>query len=247
MSDPKAPSPRPVFFFDIDNCLYPRSTRVQDLMQELIDDYFVRHLELSPDDARHLHGQYYKDYGLAISGLVKYHKIDPLAYNREVDDALPLDNIIKPDARLRQLLADMDKTKVKLWLFTNAHITHAKRVVKLLGVDDMFEGLTYCNYEQLPLIAKPHAKMFDKAEFEAGATSSENCYFVDDSLLNCGHASARGWKVVHKIEKDDPEPVTPAGQYQVRDLEELRDIFPQFFLKNTETGAKAFREPSSQL
>ena len=246
MSDPKARNARPVFFFDIDNCLYPRSTRVQDLMQDLIDDYFVRHLELSPDDARLLHAQYYKDYGLAISGLVKHHKIDPLAYNCEVDDALPLDDIIKPDPRLRQLLADMDKTKVKLWLFTNAHITHAKRVVRLLGVEDMFDGLTYCDYEKQPLIAKPHAKMFDKAEFEAGATSSEHCYFVDDSLLNCGHARARGWKVVHKIEKDDPAPVTPAGQHQVRDLEELRDIFPQFF-KNTEASARTSREPSSQL
>ena len=27
-----------------------------------------------------------------------------------------------------------DKAKVKLWLFTNAHITHGKRVVRLLGV-----------------------------------------------------------------------------------------------------------------
>ena len=242
----ETPKSRPVFFFDIDNCLYSRSTRVQDLMIELIDDYFVRHLELSPDDARLLHSRYYKDYGLAISGLVKHHKIDPLAYNREVDDALPLDDIIKPDARLRQLLADIDRTKIKLWLFTNAHITHAKRVVRLLGVEDMFEGLTYCNYEQLPLVAKPHVKMFDKAEIEAGAPSSEYCYFVDDSLLNCAHASSRGWKVVHKLEEDDAEPVTTAGLNYVRDLDELRVLFPQFF-KSTEAGAKASREPPSQL
>ena len=247
MSNAQGRYSRPIFFFDIDNCLYPRSTRVQELMQDLIDEYFVRHLELPPQDAKRLHSQYYKDYGLAISGLVKHHMIDPIAYNREVDDALPLDDIIKPDARLRQLLADMDQSKVRLWLFTNAHVTHAKRVVKLLGVEDMFEGLTYCNYEQLPLLAKPHAKMFDKAEFEAGATSSENCYFIDDSLLNCGHASARGWKVVHKIEKDDPEPVTPAGQYQIRDLDELRHIFPQFFHEGFEAGFKTSSGPSSQL
>src|ERR1700733_10990502 len=28
---------RPIFFFDIDNCLYPRSRRVHDLMQRLIN------------------------------------------------------------------------------------------------------------------------------------------------------------------------------------------------------------------
>ena len=28
---------RPVFFFDVDNCLYPRSKKVHDHMQKLID------------------------------------------------------------------------------------------------------------------------------------------------------------------------------------------------------------------
>jgi pyrimidine and pyridine-specific 5'-nucleotidase len=237
-SKPSGVDARPIFFFDIDNCLYPRSTRVQDLMQELIDDYFVRHLALPPEEAVNLHRRYYKEHGLAITGLVEHHQVDPVAYNREVDDALPLDSIIKPDAKLRRLLVDIDKRKVKLWLFTNAHVTHGKRVVKLLGVEDVFEGITYCNYEQSPLVAKPHARMFDKAEAEAGATSNEMCYFIDDSLLNCGHAKARGWTVVHKIEMDDPDPVSPAGQYQIRDLEELRNIFPQFFEKSPETDKK---------
>ena len=194
-----------------------------------LDDYFVRHLELPPDDARQLHAKYYKDYGLAISGLVKYHKIDPMAYNREVDDALPLDDLIKPDSRLRRLLADIDKSAVKLWLFTNAHITHAQRVVKLLGVDDMFEGITFCDYSKEPLLAKPHADMFEKAERESGSGETNDCYFVDDSLLNCQHATARGWTVVHKLEYEDAEPENRGIKYQVRDLDELRDIFKQFF------------------
>ncbi|MCJ1278489.1 hypothetical protein MMC21_006306 [Puttea exsequens] len=241
------PDGRPIFFFDIDNCLYPRSTRVQDLMQDLIDDYFVRHLGLPPEEAVGLHRKYYKEHGLAITGLVKHHQVDPIAYNHEVDDALPLDEIIKPDAKLRKLLLDMDRSKVKLWLFTNAHITHARRVVRLLDVDDLFEGFTYCNYEKLPLVAKPHVEMFEKAEVEAGATSSQDCFFVDDSILNCTHARARGWTVVHKIEMDDSDPVDPEGSYQVRDLEDLRKIFPQFFMYPSETGTTNGADKSSQL
>lgn len=125
-----------------------------------------------------LHQKYYKEYGLAIEGLVRHHKVDPLEYNRKVDDALPLDDIITPDPVLRTLLEDMDRTKVKLWLFTNAHITHGKRVVKLLGIEDLFEGITYCDYGQETMICKPHAEMYDKAEAEAGAESAEKCYFV---------------------------------------------------------------------
>ena len=215
-------------------------------MQELIDSYFVRHLSLPASDAKTLHARYYKDYGLAISGLVKHHTIDPLAYNREVDDALPLDDVIKPDPQLRKLLEDIDRSKVKLWLFTNAHITHARRVVRLLGVEDCFEGVTYCDYAAKVLLAKPHKEMYDKAEREAGARSREECYFVDDSALNCRHANERGWTVVHKLEEEDPPPEKRAGRYQIRHLEGLRSIFPQFFAEYPES-TKETRETSSQL
>lgn len=246
MSAASSADRRPVFFMDIDNCLYSRSLRIQELMQELIDSYFVRHLSLPASVAKALHARYYKDYGLAISGLVKHHTIDPLAYNREVDDALPLDDVIKPDPQLRKLLEDIDGSKVKLWLFTNAHITHARRVVRLLGVEDCFEGVTYCDYAAKVLLAKPHTEMFDKAEQEAGATSREDCYFIDDSALNCRHADERGWTVVHKLEEGDPAPEQRAGRYQIRHLEELRSIFPQFFAKNLEP-TKDQRHSSSQL
>lgn len=142
------------------------------------DDYFVTHLSLSRQDANELHVRYYKDYGLAIAGLVLHHKIDPLEFNREVDDALPLDNIITADPQLRNLLADIDRTKVKPWLFTNAYINHAQRVIRLLGVGDMFEGITFCDYGKWPFVCKPDQEMFRHAEEEAGASSVENCYFV---------------------------------------------------------------------
>jgi pyrimidine 5'-nucleotidase len=125
-----------------------------------------------------LQQKYYKEYGLAVEGLARHHKVDPLEYNEKVDDALPLDNILKPDPQLRKLLEDLDTSKLRPWLFTNAHITHAQRVVRLLGVDDLFEGITYCDYSQPTMICKPHRAMYDKAETEAGARSSEECYFV---------------------------------------------------------------------
>lgn len=287
---------RPVFFFDIDNCVrstddnrsrlttnafvalpteyvqyllaqeyvdnYCAGKKVHDLMQDLINDYFVKHLSLSADDASMLHQKYYKDYGLAVSGLALHHKIDPLEFNREVDDALPLDGIITPNPQLRQLLSDFDRSKVKMWLFTNAYITHARRVIRLLGVEDMFEGITYCDYGQIPLHPKPHVEMYEKAETEAGATSAEECFFVgmhtqtsmsipllyrdqadrthsDDSHLNCVHAHQRGWTTVHLLEDEDPDPEVKAAKYQIRDLEELRILFPQFFKTSGDNTTQA--------
>ena len=205
----------------------------------------MQHLELSEEDATMLHQRYYKEYGLAIEGLVRHHQVDPLEYNEKVDNALPLDQILSPDPKLRQLLQDFDRTKVKLWLFTNAYVQHAERVIRLLSIEDQFEGVTFCDYAAPKLVCKPHTESFEKAEQDAGVESFEDCYFVgmalvrlerqpltrqvDDSRLNCTHAQARGWTTVHKIEPEDPEPETRAAKHQIRSLYELRELFPHLF------------------
>ena len=67
-------------------------------------------------------------------------RIDPLAYNREVDDTLELDEVLHPSKELHDFLSSIDRTKVKPWILTNAYITHAKRVMKLLDIEHFFEG-----------------------------------------------------------------------------------------------------------
>jgi len=152
-------------------------------MAHLIDCYFSKHLNLSWDDAVRLHQEYYTSYGLAIEGLVRHHEIDALDYNAQVDDALPLDDIIRPDPELRALLEDLDRDKVRPWLFTNAYINHGRRVVQLLGIDHLFEGLTYCDYAKVPFVCKPNRVMFEKAMVEAGVEARpEDCYFVGKFL-----------------------------------------------------------------
>jgi pyrimidine and pyridine-specific 5'-nucleotidase len=111
---------------------------------------------------------------------VRHHKVDALEYNEKVDDALPLEGVIKPNPELRRLLEDIDTSKVRMWLFTNAYITHGKRVVKLLEIEDLFEGMTYCDYGMERFVCKPHEEMYDKAMREAGVKENGNCYFVGE-------------------------------------------------------------------
>ena len=234
MGSIETPDDRAIFFFDIDNCLYQKSKNVHDHMALLINKFFINHLSISAEEAYELHIRYYKDYGLAIEGLSRYHKVDPLEFNREVDDALPLDELLSPDAELRKLIQSFDTSKVKLWLFTNAHITHGKRVVRLLGIEDLFEGITYCDYAQSPLVPKPLPAMYDKAEREAGASEYSKIYFVDDSHLNCKHSFARGWtNSVHLVEPDVPGPAEKACKYQISSLNELPGLFPELMKTQT--------------
>ena len=202
---------RPVLFFDIDNCLYPSSARVHDLMCDLIgtssqpsvhlipslpalikpktrsDKFFITHLSLSPADANTLHQTYYKQYGLAIEGLTRHHKIDALEFNRLVDDALPLDTVLAPIPALTKLLEDIDKKQVKLWLFTNAYVNHGRRVVRLLDAERFFEGMTYSDYAAInrgeKMVCKPTPEAYEKAMKEAGVRNVEDCYFVGTSAL----------------------------------------------------------------
>lgn len=223
------PVKRQVFFFDIDNCLYPKSAKVHDLMADLIDKYFANHLSLPWDEAVRLHKEYYQLYGLAIEGLVRHHQIDPLEYNAKVDDALPLEGLIKPNQELKDLLADIDRSKVKLWLFTNAYVNHAKRVIHLLELEDVFDGVTYCDYSAMPLVCKPHPEAFAGAMKQAGVDNVEDCFFVDDNYNNCKKAQELGWTTAHLVEEGVTLPRTPASKYQIRHLLELREQFPQFF------------------
>lgn len=61
----------------LDNCLYPKSMKIHDMMVVKIHQYFKAHLELSDEEAHQLHHEYYRSYGLALEGLVRHHKIGP--------------------------------------------------------------------------------------------------------------------------------------------------------------------------
>ena len=48
---------------------------------------------------------------------------DPLEFDRQCDGSLPLEDMIKYDPSIRQLLQDIDKTKARVWALTNAYRT----------------------------------------------------------------------------------------------------------------------------
>ncbi|CCX05303.1 pyrimidine 5'-nucleotidase [Pyronema domesticum] len=222
---------RPVFFFDIDNCLYSRSSNIHLHMIRLIRSYFQTHMKIPTDEAERLHQTYYRQYGLAIEGLVRHHQVDAMEFNSKVDDALPLEECLSENKELRGLIEELrNKGKCRLWLFTNAYKTHGNRVIKLLGLEGLFEGITFCDYEHSPLVCKPKKEAFERAMSDAGISDKSKCYFIDDSLLNCQAAVDFGWgKVIHKLEPEDPLPTNPATEYHCRDLMELREMCKELF------------------
>jgi len=192
--------------------------------------FMVSSLDMPPKQAAVLHQQYLHDFGSTIEGLIHYHQVDPMFFNKQVDDVLPLEDLLEEDIKLQQTLARFDRTKVKLWLLTNAHITHARRVVHILGIEQYFEGITFCDYASGKLVLKPSQKMYAVAERDADVGSVRDCFFVDNSLQNCVAAQKRGWTVVHLCESSSQAMLEgeEVVRYRVGSLHELPDLFPEF-------------------
>lgn len=202
---PEHLSNKKIFFFDIDNCLYPPSTKINDMMQVKIHDYFKTNLELNDQDAHNLHMNYYKTYGLAIEGLVRNHQVDALDYNSKVDDSLDLHAVLRYDKSLRETLITIKEShKFDLfWLITNAYKNHALRVVSFLGIGDLFEGLTFCDYSKYPIVCKPMKEYFYNCFNLTGIDYHDekvmqNQYFIDDSELNVKAAHDLGMGHVYQ-------------------------------------------------
>lgn len=196
----QAPQDGPVYFFDLDNTLYPKSSGIAELMVERIELFFVNYLKLPLAESRVLGAKFYKDYGLAIKGLIKHFSIDPVEYDMYVDGGLALDEILKPYDELTFLMDRLSK-RGTCWVFTNAGKFHATRVLQLLRIDHFFSGVIYCDYSEPDFPAKPDRSAFIRAMKCANVTDPSKCFFFDDSIGNIRTAQEIGWSVVY-IDED---------------------------------------------
>lgn len=203
---PHHPHARPVYFFDLDNTLYPKSSGIAELMVERIELFFQNYLKLPLEESRVLGARFYKDYGLAIKGLIKHFSIDPAEYDKFVDGRLPLEQILRPNPELTALLHNLS-LKGACYVFTNAGKGHASRVLKLLGINDYFSGIIYCDYSEPDFPSKPNRSAFTRAMHCANVSNPRLCYFFDDSIGNIRSAIEMGWNAIY-IDEDHHHLVT---------------------------------------
>ncbi|KAJ2860997.1 suppressor of deletion of TFIIS [Coemansia aciculifera] len=217
------PSER-IFYFDIDNCLYSPDLGIHLLMKDRIYA-FGKEIGLDSASVVDTCSSYYKDYGLTVRGLINHHGIDVAAFNKKVDGDLPLESVIKPDPALRQMILSI---KTRRWAFTNAGIEHARRVLKCLQVDDLFEGITYCDYAEPNFPCKPERRAYEKAMRESGVKDMQLCYFADDSVSNVKAAKEIGWTAV-LVSKQLPSASATTGLH-ITTIHELPMVLPQLFI-----------------
>jgi putative hydrolase of the HAD superfamily len=173
-------------FFDLDDTLYPPSTGVWKEIKARIGLYMIERMHLPADDVPALREKYFLQYGTTMRGLQANHELDTDDFLAFVHD-VPLKDYLTPNPTLHAIIASLSARKL---IFTNADIHHARRVLNLLGLSDLFENIIDVN--AIAPYCKPMPESFQYAMQVAGEKDASKCVMIDDIYRTTQAASAQG-------------------------------------------------------
>lgn len=176
-------------FFDLDGTLYSNSTGLWDAIRDRMNLYMRDRMGFPEKDVPQLREQYFKMYGTTLRGLQARHQVDVEDFLAFVHD-LPLKNYIKPDPIQRDVIASLGTRNL---IFTNADVNHARRVLSVLQLDDLFDVIVDVN--AVSPYCKPMPESFAIAMELADEPDPRKCVMIDDlprttrAALDVGMAS----------------------------------------------------------
>lgn len=217
-----------VMFFDLDDTLYRRSTGVVDQMKHVMGEYISEHVLMTKNiqAAQQKADEYYTKYGLTVKGiLAERPDLDPREFEKYVDSNLKLQEALKKNDQVLEMLNKMKG--VRKWVLTNAGWTHAERTLKLLGLQDEFEGIIHSDYLERPNITvKPEDRAYERA-MEVVGEASGGYYFADDNPKFVEKARTHGWHAALVNES-----CAKSGEGTIKYIEDLPTVFPELFNGN---------------
>ncbi len=124
------------WIFDLDNTLYPASSRLFEQIGARMTHFICERFGLEWEAALSLRRAYFRDYGTTLRGLMLVNRVDPeefLIYVHEIDLSS-----LAPDPALERSLSRLAGRK---FVHTNASARHASRVLERLGVARCFSAI----------------------------------------------------------------------------------------------------------
>jgi putative hydrolase of the HAD superfamily len=189
-------------FFDLDDTIYPSSSGLWGAIGERINRYMIEKVHLAPEGIVELREHLFHTYGTSLRGLVQEYGVDAADYLAYVHD-IPLRQYLQRDEALREALLGL---KQRLVILTNADRNHASRVLKVIGIDDLFAQII--DIVAISPYCKPQVEAFQKAMALAGVADPAQIVFFDDNVPNLQVGRQLGFYTVRvgkKMEGDQPE------------------------------------------
>ena len=176
------------WLFDLDNTLYPAESGLMAEIERRMTAYVMQVTGLPRDDAYRLQKQYLADYGLTLGGLVEHHGVDPADFHTIFHD-MPLEGV----ARDLELVAAIARLPGRRLIFTNADAFHAERVLRHLGMTELFDGIF--DIGSADYVPKPAPATFARINAEHGIDPARTAFF-EDSERNLKPAADLGMTTV---------------------------------------------------
>ncbi len=179
------------WIFDLDNTLYDIKLGVFKKISKRITKFIIDELQLNEDKAKILQREMYLKYGLTLRGLIIEKKINPdkfLDFVHDVDHPE-----LKTDNELISLLKNLNGKKC---IYTNAPYSHAKKILTLLGIFDIFDDIL--DIKNTDYIPKPDIASFEIMKRKLGISFEfgKKSIFVEDTLKNLKPAKQIGMSTV---------------------------------------------------
>ncbi len=204
-------------FFDLDDTLYSPTSGIWEAIGERMVQYMITKLDIPESAAPVERERLFHTHGTTMRGLVaEYHieEVDFLEYVHDID----IDNYLSQNLPMRKILESYPQRKV---IFTNADTGHANRVLKALGVKDLFDQVI--DIRSIKPWCKPQIEAFSKAMELAGINNPKSCVMIDDALRNLVTAHDLGLYTIHVGEQETKKPVDAA----IMTIEELPSVLSQ--------------------
>jgi putative hydrolase of the HAD superfamily len=176
------------WIFDLDNCLYPASTGLFELIDERMGAYIQRLLGCDSVEARRVQKLHFHTHGTTLAGLMKEHGIDPTDFLDQVH-SIPLDRV-KADERQGNALKRLPGRK---FVFTNGDAPYARRVLEAIGIHDRFDDLHDIHASSYRPKPDPHGYELLCDRF---GIDPKRALLADDMAVNLAPAKALGMTTV---------------------------------------------------
>ncbi|MFC3691656.1 pyrimidine 5'-nucleotidase [Chenggangzhangella methanolivorans] len=158
--------------FDLDNTLYPASSRLFDQIDAKITAYVMQRSGLDGLSARALQKYYYRRHGTTLAGMMSEDGLDPhhfLAFVHDIDHA-----VLAPAPDLAAAIARLPGRR---FVLTNGSRRHAESVIARLGISELFEDIF--DIAAASFVPKPDAAAYDAFLKLHGIEPSKAAMFED--------------------------------------------------------------------
>jgi len=176
--------------FDLDETLYPSENGLWQVLRDRMGDFMHDRLLIPLDQISQIRQNYYEAYGTTLRGLERDFCINPEEYLEYVHN-VPIQDFVKPDPALREILITLPYHKV---IFTNADVNHSYRVLDALGVRDCFDQII--DVMAMAPFCKPFREAFITAMNLVGDLDPQNYLLLDDAPKNIAAALDIGMRAV---------------------------------------------------